>query len=156
MSLYIWFLNLLMNTYIVTLAFVSSVLSIILLFNYLPLKQKLVSNVKDIFGQLNQKQLSLNEVKSVKYIVNLMKNVTYAFIMFFAVFLIFYFMFVIFFGLIASQYPKESNTKTLSYYQTHEIKHKEIYLECYNKFIKDDMNDKKNQQLFWKCLKQKF
>ena len=145
-----------MNTYIVTLAFVSSVLSIILLFNYSPLKQKLVSNVKDIFGQLNQKQLSLNEVKSVKYIVNLMKNVTYAFIMFFAVFLIFYFMFVIFFGLIASQYPKESNTKTLSYYQTHEIKHKEIYLECYNKFIKDDMNDKKNQQLFWKCLKQKF
>jgi hypothetical protein len=145
-----------MNAYIVTLAFVSSVLSIILLFNYSPLKQKLVSNVKDIFGQLNQKQLSLHEIKSVKYSVNLMKNITYFSIIFFAVFLFFYFMFVIVFGLIANQYPNESNIKTLSYYQTHEVKNKQIYLECYNQFIKDDMNDKKKQQFFWKCLKEKF
>ena len=145
-----------MNTYIVTLAFVSSVLSIILLFNYSPLKQKLVSNVKDILGQLNQKQLSLNEVKSVKYIVNLMKNVTYAFIMFFA-FLIFYFIFVIFFGLIANQYPNKSDRislKPFSYYQVNETKYKEIHLECYNQFLKDDINHKEHQQLFWKCLKE--
>lgn len=131
MSLYIWFLNLLMNTYIVTLA---SVLSIILLFNYSPLKQKLVSNVKDIFGQLNQKQLSLHAVKSVKYSINLMKNITYVSIIFFAVFLIFYFMFVIVFGLIANQYPNESDRislKPLSYYQTYKTKHKEIYLRYF-------------------------
>lgn len=65
-------------------------------------------------------------------------------------------MFVIVWGLLASQYPNESNIKTLSYYQTHEFKNKQIYLECYNQFIKDDVNDKKKQQLFWKCLKEKF
>ena len=138
-----------MNKAILILAFVSSILSISLFSTYLPLKQKLVSNVKDIFGQLNQKQLSLNEVKSVKYIVNLMKNVTYAF-MFFVAFLIFYFMFVIVFGLIANQYPNKLNSlslKPLSYYQTHETKYKEIYLEYYNKFLKDDINHKKTSTI---------
>ena len=65
-------------------------------------------------------------------------------------------MFVIVFGLLANQYPNESNIKTLSYYQTHEVKYKQIYLECYNQFIKDDINDKKKQQFFWECLKEKF
>lgn len=156
MFLYHWFLNLLMNKSILILAFISSIVSIVLFLNYHPIKQKIISKSKDFFGKLNQKKLNFKGLENIKDNIKLIKNITCIFIMIFFVFLIIYFMFVIVWGLLANQYPNESDIKTLSYYQTHEVKHKQIYLECYNQFIKDDMNDNNKQQFFWKCLKEKF
>ena len=153
MFLYYWFLNLLMNKAILILAFVST---IVLFSNYHPIKQKIISKRKDFFGQLNQKQLNFDGLENLKDSVNLIKNTTCIFIMIFSTFLTIYFMFVIVWGLLANQYPNELNIKTLSYYQTHEVKNKQIYFECYNQFMKDDINNKENQQLFWQCLKYKF
>ena len=145
-----------MNKSILILAFISSIVSIVLFLNYHPIKQKIISKSKDFFDQLNQKQLNFKRLENLKDSVNLIKNITCIFIMIFFTFLTIYFMFVIVWGLLANQYPNESNIKTLSYYQIHEVKNKQIYLECYNQFIKDDINDKKKQQLFWECLKEKF
>ena len=153
MFLYYWFLNLLMNKAILILAFVST---IVLFSTCHPIKQKIISKRKDFFGQLNQKQLNFNGLENFKDSVNLIKNTTCILIMFFFTFFSIYFMFVIVWGLLANQYPNESNIKTLSYYQTNEVKNKQIYFECYNQFIKDDINDKKKQQFFWECLKEKF
>lgn len=141
-----------MNKAILILAFVSS----IVLFSCHPIKQKIISKRKDFFGHLNQKQLNFNGLENLKDSVNLIKNTTCIFIMIFFTFFTIYFMFVIVWGLLANQYPNELNIKTLSYYQTHEVKYKQIYFECYNQFIKDDINDKKKQQFFWECLKEKF
>ena len=84
MSLYIWFLNLLMNKYIVVLA---SILSIVLFLNCHPIKQQIISKRKDFFGQLNQKQLNFNGLENLKDSVNLIKNIICIFIMIFFYFL---------------------------------------------------------------------
>lgn len=79
-----------MNKAILILAFVSS----IILFSCHPIKQKIISKHKDFFGQLNQKQLNFNGLENLKDSVNLIKNTTCIFMIFFTFFTI-YFMFVI-------------------------------------------------------------
>lgn len=124
MFLYYWFLNLLMNKSILILAFI---LSIVLFLNCHPIKQKIISNSQDVFGRLNQTQFNFNGFKNLKDSINLIKNITCICTMIFFTFLTIYFIFIIFLGFLTSQYPNESNIRTLSYYQTHEVKYNEIY-----------------------------
>lgn len=83
MFLYHWFLNLLMNKSILILAFISSIVSIVLFLNCHPIKQKIISKSKDFFDQLNQKQLNFKGLENLKDSVNLIKNTTCMFIMIF-------------------------------------------------------------------------
>ena len=146
MSLYLWFLNLLMNKHIAMSIYVIP----IILFFVSSLFRKRILAIKDSFALLES-----HEANDFIYVMWKLLNIVRQVLVYFFILLTIYFLFVIVFGLIANQYPDEFNMKPISYYQSCQPTYTTKYFGCYNRFIRKNMNST-NEHLFYEFLKREF